>query len=73
MNGPIFVRIDDYKDVLDIISIIRKKIDEAKSVLDKINDLKSKEDNIIEKWQENIDEVERKVDIIDKSLFAELK
>ena len=65
---PVFVRIDEYEDVLSTIRLIRKKIEEAKDTLLKINDLKNEEDHQLEMWQNAISEFEKKVDFIDHSL-----
>lgn len=65
---PVFVKIDDYEDVLSLIKMIRKKIEEAKETLLKINDLKNEEDHQIEMWQNALNEFESKVDFINNSL-----
>ncbi len=65
---PVFVKIDEYEDVLTLIHNIRRKLDEAKQTLLKINDLKSEEDQLLEHWQGGLDEIEKKVEFIDHSL-----
>jgi len=66
---PIFVKIDDYKDIIDIVTLLRKKINSAKDILGSINNLKSEEDAEIEQWNSNLEEIERKVEFIDRSLY----
>ena len=66
---PVFVRIEEYKDVLDVMNMIKNKIDEAKETLGKINELKNEEDAELELWHSGLEEVERKVMFIDKTLF----
>lgn len=65
---PVFVKIDEYNDVLELVKVIRKKLDEAKETLLKIHDLKNEEDHQLEQWQNTLTEVEKKVDFIDHSL-----
>jgi len=65
---PVFVKVEEYNEVLNLIQIVRKKLDEAKETLNKINDLKNEEDHQIEMWQNTLMEVEKKVDFIDHSL-----
>jgi len=65
----IFVKIDEYKDVLDTINLIKKKVDDAKSILGRIERLKSDEDTEINAWKSKIEEVQQKVDAIDQSLL----
>jgi hypothetical protein len=66
---PLFVKIDDYKDVIDIMTLIKKKINDAKSILVSINDIKAQEDSEIEQWNNKIEDIEKKIEYIDKNLF----
>ena len=66
---PVFVRIEEYKDVLDIINMIKSKIEDAKETLGKINGLKNEEDAELELWHTGLEEVERKIMFVDKTLF----
>lgn len=66
---PVFVRIDEYKDVLDVMNLIKSKIGEARETLAKINDLKNEEDVELELWHTSLEEIERKVEFVDKTLF----
>lgn len=65
---PVYVKIDEYQDVLDIIHTVQSKLDEAKRTLEKINGLKSEEDALIDQWQKSLTEVGKKVDFIDRTL-----
>ena len=65
----VFVKIEEYKEILDILDVIRNKIDKAKGTLAKISELKDEEDQKIESWSRNLDEVEKKVNFIDRTLF----
>ena len=65
---PVFVKIDEYNDVLSIVKTIRSKLDSAKETLLKINELKNEEDHQLEMWQNTLAEIEKKVDFIDHSL-----
>lgn len=68
-GAPVFVKIDDYKDVLDIMSLLKEKINEANSILDKISEVKSKEDAEIENWRSNIEDLQLKISIMDKTIL----
>ena len=65
---PVFVKIDEYDNVLELVKAIHKRIDEAKETLARIHDLKNEEDHQLEMWQNSLTEVEKKVDFIDHSL-----
>ncbi|MAG73479.1 hypothetical protein CL620_04130 [archaeon] len=65
---PVFVKIDDYDDVLAMVRTIRSKMEDAKGTLQKIHDLKNEEDHQVDSWQSTLTEVEKKIDFIDHSL-----
>jgi phosphomevalonate kinase len=65
---PIFVKVEEYEEVLSIIDDVKQKIADAKKTLIKINDLKNEEDHQIETWQNSLEEVEKKIEYIDNSL-----
>ncbi|MBI4151536.1 hypothetical protein HY496_01085 [Candidatus Woesearchaeota archaeon] len=65
---PVFVKIDEYNEVLSVVKSVRKKLEEAKETLLKIADLKNEEDHQLEMWQNSLAELEKKVDFIDHSL-----
>ena len=65
---PVFVKIDDYNSVLDLMKSIQRKMDEAKETLAKINELKNEEDHQIEMWQNSLVEIEKKIEFMSHSL-----
>ncbi len=67
--APVFVKINDYKDILDITDVIKKKIKDARETLQRIRDIKDEEDRELMEWGQNIDEITQKVEFLTKSLF----
>lgn len=65
----VFIKIEEYNDILDIIALVNEKVKEARIVLGKINDLKNQEDSELEAWKNSLDDVERKLKYIDQTLF----
>ncbi len=65
---PVFVKIDEYDNVLELVKAIQKRIGDAKETLTKIHDLKNEEDHQLEMWQNSLAEVEKKIEFIDHSL-----
>ena len=65
---PVFVKIDEYNEVLNVVRLIRRKLDEAKETLAKINELKNEEDHQVEMWQAALGEIEKKIYFMDHSL-----
>jgi hypothetical protein len=66
---PVFVKIEEYKDVLDVLELIKNKIVQAKDVLEKINELKNEEDVELDLWKTSLHEIERRVDELDETLL----
>lgn len=66
---PVFVKIDDYKDVLDVLDLIKRKIGDAKTLMNQINQLKNQEDAELELWFNEISDVERKIEFMDQTLL----
>ena len=66
---PVFVKITDYKDVVDVIDLIRAKIKQINETLLKINELKNQEDAELELWKNELKDIENKMNFIDQALF----
>lgn len=67
---PVFVKIDEYKEVLDILEVIKGKIDVAQKTLQEVKKLKDEEDRELSSWSTNLDDITTKVDAIDKTIFG---
>lgn len=66
--NPVYVKIDEYKDVIDIIHLIKKKIEEAKKTLGDINDLKNKEDHEMVLWHTELEDIAKRIEAISNVL-----
>ena len=69
MGAMVFVKIDEYKDVLDTFELIKEKLGGAKDILANITELKRKEDEELADWNSKILEIEGKIEKIDSSLL----
>ncbi len=65
---PVFVKIDEYKDVLEVLGMMNKKLEKAKEIIEKINELKAEEDAELEMWQKELLEVEKKISFMNHTL-----
>ncbi len=68
-KAPVFVKIDEYKDIMDIMTLMREKLRQAKFLLDKVAELKAQEDQELATWAKELEDVEARVSSVDKSLF----
>lgn len=69
MKGSVYIKIDEYQGILDIIHLTREKIKRARSLLDKVNDLKKQEDEALDNWKRELEGVEERINAIDQTLF----
>lgn len=68
IHAPIFVKIDDYKEIRSTIDTIKAKLGEARSMLVKAEDLRKRENEELTQWDAALVEVEQKVSKIDENL-----
>ena len=70
MAMPVYVKIDDCKDIMDILTLTQEKLQKARYLLEKIHELKAQEDAAFDKWRSELDEVEARVRNVDNK-FSE--
>lgn len=67
---PVFIKLEEYNDILAIVSVIKKKISEAKETLLKLEQLREEEDHEVVLWQSNLKDVHEKIEFVDNLLKA---
>lgn len=70
-SNPIFVKIDKYNEILEIVEVVNKKIANVKKLLSELEELKHKEDDEIMNWEKNMDEITHKVESLKDELSGE--
>jgi len=68
-KAPVYVKVDEYKDIMDIMTLLREKIRQAKFLLDKIAELKAQEDSELATWAKELEDVENRIANVDRTLF----
>ncbi len=63
-----FVRIDEYNDLMDVITLAEEKMKKAKELLEKIKALKAQEDAALDTWQQELETVAGRVQDINSRL-----
>jgi predicted nuclease with TOPRIM domain len=66
---PVFIKVDEYKDIIDMVELTQEKVKEARALLEKLNELKAEEDAELEAWNNSLNAVDKKLDFVDRSLF----
>ncbi|HYD03952.1 MAG TPA: hypothetical protein VEC16_06680 [Alphaproteobacteria bacterium] len=68
-NLPVFVKINDYKEVLNVVDVMKQKLKETTQTLERIKQLKTEEDKELAEWDRNISEISRRIAFIDSAFF----
>ena len=68
-GAPVFVKVDEYKEILDVLDMIKAKVKEIRGTLGNINELRNEEDSELAMWNGTINEIEKKIDGIDRIMF----
>ncbi|MFC1754941.1 hypothetical protein ACFL96_16375 [Thermoproteota archaeon] len=68
-GGPLFVRMDEYKSLLDDISQMKTGFKENENLYTRLNDYRTEQDKKFESFHEALEDVQRKLLYIDKTLF----
>jgi len=67
-DRTVFVKIEDYKDILEILGIAKQRLAKARQSLDRVLDIKKQEDLKLESWQAELSEIEKRIEDIDARL-----
>ena len=67
--GPIFVKLEGYKDAVKNFNLIKSKIKEVESILADLSNIKKEEDAILESWNKEVMTIKTKLMEIDHELF----
>lgn len=68
-NQPVFIKVSKYKEVLAEISAIRSRLNQSLKTLTRVKEIKNPEDNEFNQWKEKLEDIERKILYIDKTIF----
>ena len=60
-KAPVFIKIDNYEEVLELFDMVSKKLDTAKHTLSKLREVRQEEDNKLDEWENYLKDVEDKL------------
>lgn len=69
-DKPIFVHIDFFKGIYDDITVMRNTLKQNYEILGRMMDYKTDEDVEYEKWYKQVEDLQRKLMFVDKTLFG---
>lgn len=68
-KAPVFVKIDEYKKLLNAVDSIKKQIKSVRKTMHQIEILRMEEEQELILWKSNLDVVEKEISFLDKTLF----
>ena len=69
---PVYVRLDKFKESLEILIDIKNKIADIENLLDKIKNIRQKEKKELDDWEREIQILKARIETIDSNLFKKL-
>lgn len=69
IKAPLYVKINEYKEILDIIDVMKQKVSETKDNIKKLKEIKAEEDKQIADWEKNLDEINKRISFVDSAFF----
>lgn len=67
-DKPLFVRVEKYKDVMETLSGLKEKLNEAGDVLRELSRIKAEEEQELNAWQQDLENVKDRLLAIEKTL-----
>lgn len=68
-GAPVFVKVEEYREILDVLEMIKAKIKDVRDTLGGINSLRNEEDAELAMWNSTISDIEKKIEGIDRLMF----
>jgi hypothetical protein len=68
-NIPIYVKVDKYKELLEVLKVINGKLANVDKTIGKINDLKAQEDAQLTGWNENLTDIKARLEKINQAFY----
>jgi hypothetical protein len=66
---PVFIKIEQYKELTEILSAIDQKIGEAAALLSQLDRLKAEEDAQLQAWAASLEEIKGRSEELHTALF----
>ncbi|UCD20721.1 MAG: hypothetical protein JSW08_03025 [archaeon] len=67
---PVFIKVENFKQIVETIIGVEKKLDELEQIISKLQDLKQAEEEKMNTWQTEIQDIKDKLNILEEN-FSE--
>lgn len=68
IRRPVFIKIDHFKEILESIDKIEKRVHEVDVIIKKLKEIRLKEDQEMTSWEQEVQEIKSRLEEIEKSL-----
>ena len=69
LTRPIFVPLENFRDVMDEVTLVKNILKENEDTLVRVSEFKEDEDKEFNKWENQIRDIQKKLIYADKTLF----
>ena len=69
MKAPIYIKIEQYKEIIEIMGVIKNKIVEVRGALNRIDKIKREQEIEMSMWSSKINEIEEKINAVDQMIL----
>lgn len=70
---PIFIRIDRFKEAMQILEEVKKQNLEIKKMLDSTKKIKEEEGIELKEWEEKVENLKKEIEDIDNKIFSKVE
>lgn len=68
MDAPVFIKVEESQDIIDILDSAKAKLRNAKRLLLEVDEAKTAEENVFSEWRDKIGNVEVKINSVSDTL-----
>ncbi|MEM4641227.1 MAG: hypothetical protein QXW65_01785 [Candidatus Pacearchaeota archaeon] len=72
LKKPVFIRIENFKEIVETILSIGKRLQELEEIISKLEEIKQKEAEKLEEWREEIQELKEQLKVLEKNFSTKL-
>lgn len=72
LEKPIFIHVENFKEIVESILSIDKKLQELEEIISKLEEVKQREAEKLEEWQQKIQELKEQLKILEKNFSGKL-
>ncbi|MFW6233661.1 MAG: hypothetical protein ACOC3Z_03290 [Nanoarchaeota archaeon] len=70
---PIFVKLDNFEEGMDVFKKTKSKISEIESTLKGIKEIRDEEQKQLKFWEDELQKIKNDISIIEKNIFSKIK